>query len=428
MVRGPVDPRKAAELLEAGRYEHLARLLDEAQAANRSADWPVLADILAAARRICLACGKCRSEVGWHRQASAEADERERELRRELQTILELIGGYGRGKDLQVREDSPDTPTLRAVPAQTRDARSSERQNLWQRLQVFLRRRSRQRPPGRAPPTHSPPASPRTSTAPEPHEVTSPVQRPPSLVFYLLGPLRVYQNDHLIAEWSSLKGLSILKYMAAHRDRPVARDVLMDLFWSDADPDAARRNLHQAIYSLRETLRRGHLDFQHIRFEDGRYSLSPDMNIWIDSEEFEAHVRIGQRLEASGRFAEAAGEYGVAEALYQGDFLEEEPYEDWPSLPRAHFRNLYLNIGDRLSDYYIQHGEFAAAVALCRKVLAQDSCYEEAHRGLMRCYIAQGQRHLAVRQYQTCVQALKGELDLAPSEETLALYRHITSG
>jgi len=45
----------------------------------------------------------------------------------------------------------------------------------------------------------------------------------------------------------------------------------------------------------------------------------------------------------------------------------------------------------------------------------------------MQCYLGQGQRHLAVRQYQTCVEALREELDLTPAEETVALYRRITA-
>ena len=88
---------------------------------------------------------------------------------------------------------------------------------------------------------------------------------------------------------------------------------------------------------------------------------------------------------------------------------------------------MYLDIVDRLSEYYVQQGEYTAAIALCQKVLAQDNCYEEAHRRLMQCYLAQGQRHLAVRQYQACVEALKEELDLTASEEIVALYRRITA-
>jgi two-component SAPR family response regulator len=87
----------------------------------------------------------------------------------------------------------------------------------------------------------------------------------------------VYQNDQLIADWIGLKGQCVLKYLVAHRGRPIAKDILMDVLWPDADSDAARRNLHQAVYCLRQTLRRGHPDFEHIQFENDCYLLNPEM-------------------------------------------------------------------------------------------------------------------------------------------------------
>jgi DNA-binding SARP family transcriptional activator len=152
------------------------------------------------------------------------------------------------------------------------------------------------------------------------------------------------------------------------------------------------------------------------------------MELWLDFKEFARYAQAGRRLEAAGQLSQAMAAYGIAEGLYQSDFLEEDIYEDWPSLQREHIRNLYLDVVDRLSEYYVRRGEYTAAIALCQKVLTQDDCCEEAHRRLMRCYLAQGQRHLAVRQYQTCVQALNEELGLTPSEETVALYRRITTG
>jgi tetratricopeptide (TPR) repeat protein len=46
----------------------------------------------------------------------------------------------------------------------------------------------------------------------------------------------------------------------------------------------------------------------------------------------------------------------------------------------------------------------------------------------MRAYALTGRRHDALRQYQTCVQALESELDLAPEPETAALYTQILNG
>ncbi|UCC52617.1 MAG: winged helix-turn-helix domain-containing protein, partial [Anaerolineaceae bacterium] len=236
---------------------------------------------------------------------------------------------------------------------------------------------------------------------------------------------RVYQDDQLITSWSGLKGQSILKYLIAHHARPISKDMLMEVFWPDADPKSARRNLHQAIYSLRQILRGEQPDFQHVRFEDGFYYLNPMMDIWLDFVEFESQVQTGLQFEAAGQSAAAIKAYGAAEGLYLGDFMDEDIYERWPEVQRENLRNKYLEITDRLAQYYMEQGEFIAGAALSRKLLSKDNCHEGAHRRLMQCYMAQGQRHLAVRQYQTCIQTLQEELDIGPSEETTALYRRI---
>ena len=235
----------------------------------------------------------------------------------------------------------------------------------------------------------------------------------------------MYQDDRLITDWNGLRGKSIFKYLLAHRDSPIPKDILMDLFWPDAQPEAARRNLHQAIYSLRRTLRRASADVTHIHFEKDCYLLNPGLSIWVDSVEFEGHVQAGKRLEAADRITEAIAQYGIAESLYQGDYLEEDLYEDWPAVEREHLRRMYCDLADRLSEHYYDRGEYNAAIALGHKTLARDNCHEPAHRRLMRCYLAQGQRHLAVRQYQTCIELLKEELELGPSEETEILYQRI---
>lgn len=247
----------------------------------------------------------------------------------------------------------------------------------------------------------------------------------PVLVIYCLGPFRVYQQDQLVTDWQSQKGLSILKYLSAHPGKPVAKDILMDLFWSDAECEIARRNLHQAIYALRQTLRREQPGIPYIQFENDCYLLNPDLEIWLDFTEFERQAQAGRKLESAGKTVEAMEVFGIAEGLYQGDFLEEDLYEDWPRQPRMYFRTMYLNLLDRLTEYYVQRREFTPAIGLCQKVLALDNCNEQAYRWLIQCYLEQGQRQLAMREYQTCLQTLKEELNLAPSAETQAMYRQI---
>jgi DNA-binding SARP family transcriptional activator len=247
----------------------------------------------------------------------------------------------------------------------------------------------------------------------------------PQLVVYSLGQFRVYLNEKTIENWSSKKGLSIFKYLTIQRQTPLPKEVLMEIFWPEADPEAARRNLHQAIYSLRQTLNVENVDFQHVLFENDRYFLNPALKLWLDVEEFERRVQSGHHYEERHSSEKAMSEYAIAEGLYQGDFLSEDLYEEWTQNLRQHYWQSYLDINQRLAQYYLARSEYAACIALSLRILSIDSSQEEAHRILMKCYMAQGQRHLAIRQYQLCVQTLKSELNLPPSGETQALYEQI---
>ena len=232
----------------------------------------------------------------------------------------------------------------------------------------------------------------------------------------------------MIGDWHSLKGLLILKYMVRHHKTPVAKDVLMDVFWPEADQEVARRNLHQAIYNLRQILRRGQPEFRPILFEKDCYLFNPEIALNLDFEAFERHVQTGRRMEAEGRSPEAFAEYKLAEELYRGDFLEQDPYEDWASLQREQIRNSYLEIADCVSEQQCRQGEYAAAIELCQKILAKDNCHEHAHRRLMRCYQFLGQRGSVIRQYRQCVEVMKRELDAPPSEETQSLLGKFVGG
>jgi DNA-binding SARP family transcriptional activator len=250
----------------------------------------------------------------------------------------------------------------------------------------------------------------------------------PSLVVYCLGPFRVYQDDQPVTEWPSAKGKAIFKYLIAHRQRPVVKEILMELFWPEMDPDAARNNLNVAIYGLRQALRAGRPTFSHVLYQDDCYLINPELRIWVDSEAFDRHYAAAQTLQQQSRLSEAMAEYRAAEALYQGEYMEEDRYEDWMIPRRRRLEARYLDLLDRLVRYSYDREHDAACIALCHKTLAVDACREEAHRRLMRCYSRQGQPYLALRQYHLCVEALREELDVPPAEQTLALYQRIRAG
>jgi DNA-binding SARP family transcriptional activator len=356
------------ELLQTGQYEQAANLLQQVQQAKAASIDTTELNFLMIAQQLCHACIQCRDEVAWHRQAVETANLREQELSQQLYSLL------ARSDE---RSDVPVTTSLvtAAIALPAKEKRAGK-----------------------------------------------PLA---ALVVKTLGRFQVYQQDGSISDWPSLKARSIFKYLVGQQGVPATRDILMDIFWPDADAESARHNLHQAIHSLRKTLRKLDAKAQVILFENNGYLLNPELNIHLDFVEFEQHVQAGRRLELAGQMAEAVQEYRMAVDLYRGDFLEEDLYEDWPGAQREYFRQLYLDLVDQLSEYFFQQHNYPETIALCQKMLSLDNCYEEAHRRLMRCYLAQGQRRLTIRQYQLCVQALSKELDVTPSPETQHLYEEV---
>lgn len=246
-----------------------------------------------------------------------------------------------------------------------------------------------------------------------------------SLLVYCLGSFRVYKDDQLIEKWPGNKCKQILKYMVVNRNTPTNQEVLMELFWPGMDSKGARRNLYQAIYSLRQALQDSGEDYPYILTEENSYRLNSEIDLWVDSEAFDLHYQNAQTSIASDRREEAVREFQMAEDLYLGEFLAEDRYEDWPLVHRENLKNAYLDALDQLSQHFYANEQFATCIHYCRKILAEDNCREDAHRRVMLCYINLSQPHLALRQYHTCVETLRDELDVPPMPATEELYQQI---
>jgi DNA-binding SARP family transcriptional activator len=440
--------RTATELLHSGRYERLAELLHRVQLSYDRKGDTIPAHVMVLAQRICLACSQSQAEADWHQQAREEAAQREENLRQQLITLLELVGERELSVVAGEWDVIPQAPPAALGPPAPDLSEPAEPPSLWQRIQGILHwRLGPQLPEGVAseisagegvqgPPPFRAQATEvvRSRTfRPEPEAGLVPPagtekreeQASPSLVVYCLGSFRVYQDDQLIEKWLGHKCKGIFKYIVMHRERPIHQEILMDLFWRDADPEAARRNLYQAIYSLRQALQMVNTDFPYILCEDSCYHLNPEMEVWVDCEAFRTHEQDGRLLEREGHLQEAIRAYELAENLYEGEFLAEDSYEDWTVVYRENLKHAHLDILDRLSQHYFDQGQLGTAISFCQKILAEDNCREDAHRRLMQCYMYQGQRHLALRQYHLCVEALKRELDAPPMPATLELHQQI---
>ncbi|MEZ4714074.1 MAG: BTAD domain-containing putative transcriptional regulator [Caldilineaceae bacterium] len=476
--------RAAYEFLQTGEYERATELLRTVQMTHTQSGNLLAATTAGAARQICLALMAYQNEIEWHHLARGNAELRERTLNQHVLAMMALVGEQVTGAfTLPPPRQPPATPPQPPAEPEKHGSLWQRFQSLFDRQRPVEPEREEQRllplapepiaPVAEAPrpieqveeenapeplpgiePVDEPnpeipklqEAAPLPPATPEPVVIdevveSAPVTQPekptpppevveidqehPALTIYCLGPFRVFQDSRPVNDWPSSKGLSIFKYLVTHRERPVAKEVLMDLFWPDASPDAARNNLNVAIYGLRRALRRTHPDYSHVLFQNDTYLLNPTMHIWVDVEEFVRHHTQGYQWEQVGKLAEAVEEYRAAEAFYQGEFLEEDRYEDWIVPVRQSLQDEYLNMLEHLSNYYLEQQDLEACILMANKMIAVDSCHEEAHRRLIRCYSRQGHQHMALRQFHLCVEALASELDVEPSAETQELYEQI---
>jgi len=244
----------------------------------------------------------------------------------------------------------------------------------------------------------------------------------PDVTAHLLGELRVAFQDRPVEIWSSGRGRAVFEYLLVNRHSKVRRDRLMSVFWPEVSSDAARNSLNVAIHGLRQSLRTAAGDTAVVIHRDQAYFIEPTLNIWVDVEVFEEQLKAAHQHLASAELLKAEAAFEAATYLYQGEFLADDPYEDWAIVTREHLRLCYLDALDRLGALRLNSGDYAGCVAVCLKLLGYDSCREDAHCRLMRCYSRQGQVQLALRQYHSCAAALRTELDVAPAPATTELF------
>lgn len=245
-----------------------------------------------------------------------------------------------------------------------------------------------------------------------------------TLTVRLFGALSVELDGHPVETWGGTRVAMIFRYLLVHRDRPCPRDVLLEVFWPGVHPTVAKNRLHVALSAARRSLRAA-ADVPVIEYEHGAYFLDPALDLDLDVDEFRIAAEKGRAAEGAGESVAAIEHYRRSVALYRGDLLADAPYEDWALLPRETCRVRYLDVLDSLMALFHASDRLAECIATAQLILQQDSCREDAHRVVMRCYARQGRVHQAIRQFEICTRSLDSVLGLPPSAATVDLYRTI---
>ena len=244
----------------------------------------------------------------------------------------------------------------------------------------------------------------------------------------LFGGVRATFNDWITEIQLTRKNQGLLAYLLLQRHKAHSRESLADMFWGEQSQQKARGSLNTALWKLKKVIEpEGIPAGTYLRnLHSGEVGFNRDSPYWLDVEIFEREINRILTCPFHTVKETHLVELNKVLGLYKGDLLE-GLYSDWALLERERLRVLYLNSLIYLMQFYGFYGAHEKAIAHGQQILDVDPLREEIHRELMRLYLQNGQRALAVRQYETCRSTLAKELGIAPMDDTQILYRQIVN-
>ncbi|MFK5985241.1 MAG: BTAD domain-containing putative transcriptional regulator, partial [Pseudomonadota bacterium] len=103
-------------------------------------------------------------------------------------------------------------------------------------------------------------------------------------------------------------------------------------------------------------------------------------------------------------------------------------FEQWLQIQREALQRHSLILLERISLCHEQMGNTAKALSYALRSIELDCWDENSYRRIMYLYTLNGQKRLALEQYQVCCQVLKKELGIMPGVETQQLAEDIRDG
>lgn len=247
-----------------------------------------------------------------------------------------------------------------------------------------------------------------------------------TLTLKLLGDFAVRAGDRRVERWSSRKARQLVAYLAMHRERSVPRESLAELFWPGSSPGRGANNLSIAVHRVRSLLRELTSDDNRgIAVEQGTYRLDPAITWNVDAIEFAQLIARAESAVESAAPEAARTALHQAVALYRGDFMAADRYEDWTVAIRERLATGYEWALDWLAGDAAAAGDWLQSLHFAQTLVEHDALNEGAHRRMMRAHIELGNASLALRQFERCEELLRTELGVAPAPETLALARSL---
>ncbi|HEY8541851.1 MAG TPA: BTAD domain-containing putative transcriptional regulator, partial [Pseudothermotoga sp.] len=204
------------------------------------------------------------------------------------------------------------------------------------------------------------------------------------------------------------------------RRKQIPSEILCEIFWADMEEKYAKMNLQSTVHMLRAFFGK-----DIITFQNGNYCFDPAGIIEFDADEFENLIQLSRSTQDITK-KKTALENAIA--LYKGDFLVENLYEDWTAQFREYYRDLYVQALIDIAQILMDEDAFTESIEALKNALSNDPFNETAALMLMKVYLKKGCPSEAVKAYRKFSEILSKELQIKPSKELTQLYEAIIKG
>jgi DNA-binding SARP family transcriptional activator/tetratricopeptide (TPR) repeat protein len=221
----------------------------------------------------------------------------------------------------------------------------------------------------------------------------------------LLGRFRVAVNGDEVAAgaWPSRRAAELVQLLALANRHRLTRDQVVEALWPHLGIDAGGANLRKAAHHARQALTTA----DAVVLRGGQVALFPSRGVETDVDRFEGLSRAAL---AGGDAATCA----AAASAYAGDLLPEARYEEWAEATRERLRSRYVELLRRSEQW--------------ERVVEIEPTDEPAYQELIRRELTAGSRPAAIRWYGRLRSALRRELGILPSDDTVAIYDECVAG
>ena len=230
------------------------------------------------------------------------------------------------------------------------------------------------------------------------------------------------------------KGRALLAYLAIEPNRAHPRTALAGMLWPDLEREAALANLRLVLHNLRQTLNANFPDTPPLLIDREFIRLDHKAGISIDVIEFSGPLPGCPSDNLPSRCTHCISQMDELVAHYRGSFMagfslpECVEFEEWLDVQREALHLRALTLLSRLSDCQEQMGQREKALNTAQRFLALEPWNENGLQRTMRLLALDGQGAAALSAFETCAIALKRELGILPSSDSIALAASIRNG